>query len=48
MFEATKSLGFKMDEEEALLGTELKISPQFNVSHDDLRKHMQKEDPIHV
>ncbi|EHP38565.1 2,6-dichloro-p-hydroquinone 1,2-dioxygenase LinEb, partial [Cupriavidus basilensis OR16] len=48
MFEATKSLGFKMDEEEAMLGTELKISPQFNVSHDELRKHMQMEDPIHV
>lgn len=48
MFEATKSLGFKMDEEEAMLGTELKISPQFDMSHDDLRKLMQEEDPIHV
>jgi catechol 2,3-dioxygenase-like lactoylglutathione lyase family enzyme len=48
MFEATKSLGFKMDEEEARLGSELKISPQFNVSHDDLRALMQKEDPINV
>lgn len=48
MFEATKSLGFKMDEEEAHLGSELKISPQFDISHDDLRKLMQAEDPIHV
>lgn len=48
MFEATKSLGFKMDEEEAQLGSELKISPQFDISHDDLRKLMQVEDPIHV
>jgi hydroquinone 1,2-dioxygenase/2,6-dichloro-p-hydroquinone 1,2-dioxygenase/glyoxalase family protein len=48
MFEATKSLGFKMDEEESQLGSELKISPQFDVSHDDLRKLMQVEDPIHV
>ncbi|SAK79234.1 Chlorohydroquinone/hydroquinone 1,2-dioxygenase [Caballeronia temeraria] len=48
MFEATKSLGFEMDEDESMLGTELKISPQFDVSHDDLRKLMQVEDPIHV
>jgi hydroquinone 1,2-dioxygenase/2,6-dichloro-p-hydroquinone 1,2-dioxygenase/glyoxalase family protein len=48
MFEATKSLGFGMDEEDEQLGSELKISPQFNGSHDELRKHMQREDPIHV
>jgi len=48
MFEATKSLGFKMDEDEASLGSELKISPQFDMSHDDLRKLMQLEDPIDV
>ncbi len=48
IFEATKSLGFKMDEEEARLGTELKISPQFNVSDDEIRKLMQVEDPIHL
>jgi hydroquinone 1,2-dioxygenase/2,6-dichloro-p-hydroquinone 1,2-dioxygenase/glyoxalase family protein len=48
MFEATKSLGFKMDEEESRLGSELKISPQFDISHDELRKLMQVEDPINV
>ncbi|WP_345541297.1 hydroxyquinol 1,2-dioxygenase [Variovorax defluvii] len=48
MFEATKSLGFKMDEEEERLGAELKISPQFDVDHAQLRKQMQVEDPIHV
>ncbi len=48
MFEATKSLGFKMDEEEARLGSELKISPQFDMDHAELRKYMQKEDPINV
>ncbi|WP_028218623.1 VOC family protein [Paraburkholderia oxyphila] len=48
MFEATKSLGFKMDEDESKLGTELKISPQFDISHDELRKLMQVEDPINV
>ncbi|SOE98748.1 Glyoxalase/Bleomycin resistance protein/Dioxygenase superfamily protein [Burkholderia sp. OK233] len=48
IFEATKSLGFKMDEDEARLGTELKISPQFSVSDDEIRKLMQVEDPIHL
>lgn len=48
MFEATKSLGFGVDESAETLGTELKISPQFNVSHDELRAHMQKEDPIRI
>jgi len=48
MFEATKSLGFGMDEEDEHLGSELKISPQFTGSHDELRKHMQREDPINV
>jgi len=37
MFEATKSLGFGMDETQDKLGTELKISPQFNLSHDELK-----------
>lgn len=48
IFEATKSLGFKMDEDEVRLGTELKISPQFGVSDDEIRKLMQVEDPIHL
>ncbi|RZS85401.1 VOC family protein [Pigmentiphaga kullae] len=48
MFEATKSLGFKMDETEEELGTDLKISPQFDVSHEELKAFMQKEDPIHL
>jgi hypothetical protein len=48
MFEATKSLGFGVDESPETLGTELKISPQFNISHDELRAHMQKEDPIRI
>jgi catechol 2,3-dioxygenase-like lactoylglutathione lyase family enzyme len=48
MFEATKSLGFGMDETEEQLGTDLKISPQFNMSHDDLKVLMQREDPIAV
>jgi catechol 2,3-dioxygenase-like lactoylglutathione lyase family enzyme len=48
LFEATKSLGFGMDEAEDKLGTELKISPQFNVSHDELNELMQREDPISV
>jgi catechol 2,3-dioxygenase-like lactoylglutathione lyase family enzyme len=48
MFEATKSLGFLMDEREEQLGTDLKISPQFNISHDELKVLMQKEDPISI
>ena len=46
MFEATKSLGFGMDEAEDRLGTELKISPQLDMSHEDLKALMQREDPI--
>jgi hydroquinone 1,2-dioxygenase/2,6-dichloro-p-hydroquinone 1,2-dioxygenase/glyoxalase family protein len=48
MFEATKSLGFTVDEDEDKLGSELMISPQFNVSHAELKAFMQKEDPIHL
>jgi len=48
MFEATKSLGFLMDEPEDQLGTDLKISPQFNISHAELTVLMQKEDPISI
>ena len=48
MFEATKSLGFGMDETQDKLGTELKISPQFNMSHDELKALMQRDDPIAI
>jgi catechol 2,3-dioxygenase-like lactoylglutathione lyase family enzyme len=48
MFEATKSLGFLMDEREEQLGTDLMISPQFNISHDELKVLMQKQDPISI
>jgi catechol 2,3-dioxygenase-like lactoylglutathione lyase family enzyme len=48
MFEATKSLGFKMDEEEAQLGTELKIAPQLDASRTQILELMEREDPIHV
>ena len=48
MFEATKSLGFGVDEAEADLGTDLKISPQFSGSHAELKAFMQKEDPINI
>jgi hydroquinone 1,2-dioxygenase/2,6-dichloro-p-hydroquinone 1,2-dioxygenase/glyoxalase family protein len=37
-----------MEETEEHLGTDLKISPQFNMSHDDLKVLMQREDPIAV
>jgi hydroquinone 1,2-dioxygenase/2,6-dichloro-p-hydroquinone 1,2-dioxygenase/glyoxalase family protein len=48
MFEATKSLGFKMDEEEAKLGTELKMSPELAPSRDEVLALMERDDPIHV
>lgn len=48
MFEATKSLGFKMDEEEAQLGTELKMSPELAPSRDAVLALMERDDPIHV
>ncbi|QOT82419.1 VOC family protein [Cupriavidus basilensis] len=50
MFEATKSLGFKMDEEEALLGTELMIAPELAkaYSRPDVLALMEREDPIHI
>ena len=45
MFEATHTLGFTHDEEEEYLGTDLKVSPQF-----DDKKHLIEEamldDPI--
>ena len=48
MFEATKSLGFKMDETEELLGTELKIAPQVRGTPEEIRALMQREDPIQL
>jgi hydroquinone 1,2-dioxygenase/2,6-dichloro-p-hydroquinone 1,2-dioxygenase/glyoxalase family protein len=48
MFEATKSLGFDIDEDKDRLGSELKISSQFKVSHEELRAFMQNADPIHL
>ena len=48
MFEATKSLGFKMDEEEAQLGTELKMSPELAPSRDAGLALMERDDPIHA
>jgi hydroquinone 1,2-dioxygenase/2,6-dichloro-p-hydroquinone 1,2-dioxygenase/glyoxalase family protein len=48
MFEATKSLGFLIDESEETLGTDLKIAPQLNMSHAELTKLMQQEDPIAI
>ena len=48
MIEATKSLGFKMDETEELLGTELKIAPQVRGTPEEIRALMQREDPIRL
>jgi hydroquinone 1,2-dioxygenase/2,6-dichloro-p-hydroquinone 1,2-dioxygenase/glyoxalase family protein len=48
MFEATKSLGFKMDEEEAELGTQLQMSPELAPSRDQVLALMERDDPIHV
>ncbi|MGQ0620896.1 MAG: hydroxyquinol 1,2-dioxygenase [Panacagrimonas sp.] len=48
MFEATKSLGFLVDEDEARLGTELKLAPQLSASRDEVAALMEREDPIHV
>jgi hydroquinone 1,2-dioxygenase/2,6-dichloro-p-hydroquinone 1,2-dioxygenase/glyoxalase family protein len=50
MFEATKSLGFKMDEEEARLGTELMIAPELAraYSRPEVLALMEREDPIHI
>src|SRR5260370_41005707 len=48
MFEATKSLGFKMDEEEAQLGTELKMSPELAPSRDAGLALRGREGPITV
>lgn len=48
MFEATKSLGFLVDEDEALLGTELKLAPQLDASRDEVAALMEREDPIHA
>jgi len=36
------------DETQDKLGTELKISPQFNLSHDELKALMQRDDPIAI
>lgn len=47
MFEATHSLGFVHDEPEETLGTDLKVSPQFNDKKDLIRQAMQ-DDPIVV
>ena len=44
MFEATKSLGFTVDEPEESLGTDLKVSPQFASQRDELVRSMN--DPI--
>jgi hydroquinone 1,2-dioxygenase/2,6-dichloro-p-hydroquinone 1,2-dioxygenase/glyoxalase family protein len=50
MFEATKSLGFKMDEAEATLGSELMIAPELAnaYSRDEVLALMEREDPIHI
>ncbi len=50
MFEATKSLGFKMDEDEDSLGSELMIAPEIaaRYSRDEVLALMEREDPIHV
>ncbi|HKY21374.1 MAG TPA: hydroxyquinol 1,2-dioxygenase [Vicinamibacterales bacterium] len=48
MFEATKSLGFRMDEEERFLGTELKVAPQLAASREQVVALMEREDPLHV
>jgi 2,6-dichloro-p-hydroquinone 1,2-dioxygenase len=46
LFEATHSLGFTHDESEELLGTDLKVSPQFEKDKDALVARMN--DPIHI
>jgi hydroquinone 1,2-dioxygenase/2,6-dichloro-p-hydroquinone 1,2-dioxygenase/glyoxalase family protein len=50
MFEATKSLGFKMDEDEERLGSELMLAPEIaqNYSRPDVLALMDREDPIHI
>lgn len=47
MFEATHSLGFTHDEPEATLGTDLKVSPQFDDKKDLIQQAME-DDPIAV
>lgn len=47
MFEATHSLGFTHDEAEPNLGTDLKVSPQFDDRKELIQKAMQ-DDPIVV
>lgn len=47
MFEATHSLGFTHDEPEPLLGTDLKVSPQFTDKRELIEETM-RDDPILV
>lgn len=46
MFEATKSLGFTVDEAPENLGTELKISPQFEAVREEMMRRL--DDPINI